>query len=85
MSKRSKLPRRKSKRISSLTKYVVFSLSMVIIYTIVVTILTTYTSYDYSSLYAVFCGIFGGEVLCSALIKIFKMKDDNTDSNSFDN
>lgn len=66
----------------SLTKYVVFSLTMVIVYTVVVTVLTATTSYDYSSLYGVFCSIFGGEILCASLIKIFKLKNDNTDSNS---
>ena len=75
-----KLPRRKTKqKLNSLTKFVIFSLAMVITYTGVVTVLTATTSYDYGTIYTVFCSIFGGEILCSALIKIFKLKSDDND------
>jgi len=63
------------KKLSKLSKYIVFSFSMVILYTIVITILTAVTDKDYSTLYTVFCGIFGGvETLGCAIIKVFNIK-----------
>lgn len=62
------------KKISKLSKYIIFSFAMVIIFTIVVTILTAITEKDYSTIYSVFCGIFGGETLGCAIIKCFNIK-----------
>ena len=60
-----------------LSSYVAFSITVVIIYTIVCTVLTATTGNDYSSLYTVFCGIFGGELLVTAMIQIWKLKGKN--------
>lgn len=57
-----------------LENYVAFSIAMVIIMTIVVLVLTTVTDKDFSTIYTIWCGIFGGEILTCALIKIFKLK-----------
>lgn len=59
----------------SLSKFVVFSFAMIIIMTIATLLLTALTEQDYSQIYTVFCGIFGGEILCACLIKIFKLKE----------
>lgn len=63
------------KPISSLSKFIIFSFAMIIIYTIVVTVLTTITGNDYSQYYTVFVGLFGcSETLGCAIIKVFKLK-----------
>lgn len=67
----------KQEPMKSLTKFIVFSISMVILYTIIVTILTAITGNDFSTLYSIFCAIFGGEILSCALIKIFKLREEN--------
>lgn len=66
------------KKLSSLTKYVIFSFSMVILMTIACLILQTFRpETDYSTYYTVFCGIFGGETLGCVILKIFKIKNPN--------
>lgn len=73
-----KKPRRK-KKYHSLSMYVIFSIAMLLIYTVIVTTLTTITYQDYSTYYTVFAGVFGGEILTCALIKIFKLKESNNE------
>jgi len=60
-----------------LSSYVAFSIIVILIYTVVCTILTATTDADYSSLYSVFVGVFGGEILVAAMIKIFKLRGEN--------
>lgn len=60
-----------------LSAYVVFSLAMVVIMTIAILILTTMFDERYDTIYTVFISVFGGEILVSALIKIFKLKGDS--------
>lgn len=73
MKKTTKLKRAIHK--APLSYYVAFSIVIILIYTMVVTILATTTGYDYSQYYSIFCGVFGGEILCASLIKIFKLKE----------
>ena len=58
----------------SLTLYVVFSFAVVIIYSIVELILSTKYQVSHDTLTTCVYGLFGGEVVCCALIKIFKLK-----------
>lgn len=58
----------------SLTLYVVFSIMMILLYTIVELIISTVSGISHDTLTTCFYGIFGGEILCCALIKIFKLK-----------
>jgi len=58
----------------SLTLYVVFSICVLIIYTIVEQILSTYTGQTHDTLTTCIFAAFGGEILACALIKIFKLK-----------
>lgn len=60
----------------SLTKYIIFSLTLVILYTIVVTVLKCVLGEDFSQEYMTFCGVFGGEIVTCGLIKIFKIRRD---------
>lgn len=65
------------KDIPSLTLYVVFSITALIIYTIVEQVLSTVTGISHDTLTTCFYACFGGEILCCALIKIFKLKEEN--------
>ena len=58
----------------SLTLYVVFSISILILYTIVEMLISTISGISHDTLTTCFYACFGGEILCCALIKIFKLK-----------
>lgn len=73
--------RRKNDSAHSLTLYVMFSIAMIIIFTIAEFIISSCTGTTHDTLTTCFYGVFGGEILCCALIKIFKLRsgsDDNT-------
>ena len=63
----------------SLTLYVVFSILVVLIYTIVELIVSTVSGISHDTLTTCVYGFFAGEVVVCGLIKIFKLKnkDDN--------
>lgn len=58
----------------SLTKFIVFSFSALIAYTIVSQLIAIKTGTELSTLTTCFFGAFGGEVLACAVIKVFKLK-----------
>ena len=64
----------------SLTLYVVFSIAVLIIYTITEQVLSSLTGISHDTLTTCFYACFGGEILCCALIKIFKLKEGNNGS-----
>ena len=68
------------KRMRSLTKYVVFSIAILIIYTAVEFIFSTITGISHDTLTTCVYACFGGEILSCALIKIFKLKVENKDA-----
>lgn len=70
----------KRRRKHSLDSYVVFSISMLIIYTIVA-IWASFKGIQYDTLTTCFYMSFGGEILSCALIKIYKLKGDSDDGN----
>lgn len=63
------------KKPKSLTLYVIFSITAIIAYTIVEQIISTNTGISHDTLTSCFYACFGGEILCCALIKIFKLKE----------
>lgn len=67
------------KRIRSLTKYVVFSISVLIVYVIAEMIVSTVTGVSHPDLTTLIGSTFGGEILFCALIKIFKLKEKNNE------
>lgn len=68
------------KRIRSLTKYVVFSIAAVLVFTGISIFYQWSTGQELSStLTTCFMSTFGGEVLFCALLKIFKIKEENKD------
>lgn len=65
------------KRIPSLTKYVMFSIGVLLLYSMAefTFAITSDTAHD--TLTTCFFGCFGGEILACALIKIFKLRGEN--------
>lgn len=61
----------------SLTKYVVFSIAMIILYTIAEFITASLTGTSHDTLTTCFYACFGGEILSCALIKIFKLRQED--------
>lgn len=65
------------KKIPSLTKFIVFSFAIILIYTVVELILSTKTGRSHDTLTTCLYACFGGEVLACALIKVFKLKEED--------
>jgi len=63
----------------SLTLYVVFSILVLIIFTITEFIVSTVSGTSHDTLTTCFFACFGGEILCCALIKIFKLKKEDNE------
>lgn len=61
----------------SLTLYVVFSIMVVLVYTIFEFIFSTLTAVSHDTLTTCVYGFFAGEVVVCALIKIFKLKKED--------
>lgn len=66
-----------NKKISALDKYVIFSISILLIFCIAEFITSSITGQTHDTLTTVFYACFGGEILSCALIKIFKLKEGN--------
>lgn len=69
--------KKKRKKISALDKYVIFSFSVLLIYTIAQTIVSIKTEMELSTLTTCFFAAFGGEILMCALIKRLKLKNES--------
>lgn len=75
---------KKKKKLSDLDKYVVFSLSVLIIFTIAAIMVQILTEQELSGvLITCFFSCFGGELLMLAMIKRLKLK--KGDKNELDN
>ena len=60
--------------IKDLTKYVIFSISVVVIYTVAEFVSSIITGISHDTLSTCVYGFFGGELVLLAMIKIFKIK-----------
>lgn len=67
------------RRIPSLTKYVVFSISILLLYIIAEMVVSTISGISHPELTTLVGSTFGGEILFCALIKIFKLREENRD------
>lgn len=67
------------KRIPSLTKYVVFSITILLLYSIAEFTEASITGISHDTLTTALYSVFGGEILSCALIKIFKIREENND------
>lgn len=64
----------KLKKLSDLDKYLIFSFSVLIVYTIVEFIVSTVTTISHDTLTTCLYAAFGGETVLCALIKRLKLK-----------
>ena len=64
----------KRKRLNGLDVYVIFSISVVLIYTIAEFITSTITGIEKSTLSTCVYGFFAGEIVTAGLIRIFKIR-----------
>lgn len=62
----------------SLTKYVIFSIAILLLYTVAELVISITTGKSNDTLTTCLFACFGGEILSCALIKIFKLKGDHT-------
>ena len=78
--------KRRRKKLKALDKYVIFSISVLLIFTAAQMIITALTQVEQSTLITCFFACFGGEVLACALIKSLKLKRgvQDEDSNDYD-
>lgn len=65
---------KKNRKLPDLDKYIIFSFSVMILYTIFEFIFSTITGVSHDTLTTCLYGAFGGELLMCALIKRFKLK-----------
>ena len=65
------------RKLNGLDKYVIFSIAVVLIYTIAEFITSTITGVEKTTLSTCVYGFFAGEVVWAALIKIFKLKKED--------
>lgn len=77
MPRKTKAQIEQERAIHSLSMYVVFSICLLLIYTIVEQVLSTITGVSHDTLTTCFFAAFGGEILACALIKIFKIKKED--------
>lgn len=64
-----------------LDKYVIFSISILLVFTIAEFITASVTGVSHDTLITAFFACFGGEILSCALIKIFKLRESADDAN----
>lgn len=67
------------RKLGALDKYVIFSIVMLIVYTVIERVLTCITGVSADTLTTCFYAAFGGEILTCGLIKIFKLKEGESD------
>lgn len=65
---------KKKKKLNSLTKYVIFSIAIVLVYSVAEFVLSSVTGISHDTLTGCVYAFFGGEVVTCGLIKIFKLK-----------
>ena len=74
----------KRKKLKALDKYVLFSISVLLIFTITQMIITAITGVAQDTLITCFFACFGGELLLTAITKWLKLKTDKDNDNTSD-
>ena len=69
----------KKKPLNKLDKYLIFSVMILLIYTIVEQILSAKYGYERSTLTTCFYAAFGGEILSCMVIKVFNIKNEGSE------
>ena len=62
------------KKLSGLDKYVIFSITILLVFTIAEFVTASITGVSHDTLITAFFAWFGGEILSCALIKVFKLR-----------
>lgn len=75
---------KEKKEINKLDKYLIFSVTVLIIYTIVEQFLSAKFGYERSTLTTCFYAAFGGEILSCVVIKVFNIRNEGLDINTSD-
>lgn len=65
------------KAMPSLTRFIVFSFAVILTYTVVELVLSSTTGINHDTLTTCLYACFSGEVLSCALIKVFKLKEED--------
>lgn len=73
------LKKASKKKLPALDKYVIFSFSCLLIFTVVMIIIQTITGITQDTLITCFFASFGGELLACAMIKRLKLKKGDED------
>lgn len=68
----------KKKPLNKLDKYLIFSVTVLIIYTIIEQILSVKVGVERSTLTTCFYAAFGGEILSCVVIKVFNIKNEDS-------
>lgn len=74
----------KFKNVKALDVYVTFSILSLVVYTIISQLLAIYYGVILDTLTTCFFSFFGGEIVTCGLIKIFKLKDKEKNSEEID-
>ncbi len=69
----------KKEPLNKLDKYLIFSVTVLLIYTIVEQFLSAKFGYERSTLTTCFYAAFGGEILSCVVIKVFNIKNEGKD------
>lgn len=75
---------RKRKKLTGLDKYVIFSLCVTMCYTVAEFITATMTGQEKSTLTMAVYGFWAGEIVTCGLIRITKLRKENTDEDRLD-
>lgn len=71
--------KKRRKKFPSLSAYVVFSIIVLLVYTIAELLITSFTELSHDTLTTCLFATFGGEILTCAIIKIYKLKGESVD------
>lgn len=80
--RKKRRPKVKRKGISKLGLYVGFSILLCIVYTTIVLLIFSSQGSEPETLTTCFFAFFGGEIVTSALIKVFNIKGESNSSNT---
>jgi hypothetical protein len=61
-------------KLSGLDKYVIFSITILLVFTVAEFVTASITGVSHDTLITAFFACFGGEILSCALIKVFKLR-----------
>ena len=65
---------KEKKKLSKLDRYLIFSIGVLLVYTVAEMVLTSLTGFDHSTLTTCIFSAFGGEFMLAALIKIYNIR-----------